>query len=66
MIVAALIVGNQFTITTAGNEMFIGLVAAVIVVDWMWRRLPSDHPAVRGPRRGASLVTGTVFGRSGS
>jgi len=50
MIVAALIVGNQFTITTAGNEMFIGLVAAVIVVDWMWRRLPSDHPAVRGSR----------------
>jgi membrane protease YdiL (CAAX protease family) len=38
--------GNQFSITTAGNVMFIGLVIFVIVYDRMWEKLPSDHPAV--------------------
>jgi hypothetical protein len=30
--------------------MFVGLAVVLVVVDKMWRRLPSDHPAVRGSR----------------
>jgi membrane protease YdiL (CAAX protease family) len=46
--------GNQFSITTAGNVMFIALVVFVIVYDKMWKKLPSDHPAVyRSPEHEA-------------
>jgi hypothetical protein len=38
--------GNQFSITTAGNVIFIALTVFVIVHDRMWKKLPSDHPAV--------------------
>ena len=38
--------GNQFSITTAGNVMLIGLLIFVVVYDRMWEKLPSDHPAV--------------------
>ncbi len=38
--------GNQFSITTAGNMMFIASVIFVIVYDRMWEKLPSEHPAV--------------------
>ncbi len=38
--------GNQFTITTAGNVLFIGVAIYAIVSDRMWQRLPSDHLAV--------------------
>ena len=40
--------GNQFSITTAGNVVFIALVIFVIVYDRMWEKLPPDHPAVYG------------------
>ena len=46
--------GNQFSITSAGNVMFIGLAIVVIVYDKMWKKLPSDHPAVcRSPEHAA-------------
>ena len=38
--------GNQFSITTAGNVIFIGLAIFAIASDRMWQKLPSDHPAV--------------------
>lgn len=38
--------GNNFTFTTAGNVLFIGLTIFAIVSDRMWEKLPSDHPAV--------------------
>jgi len=40
--------GNQFSMTTAGNVVFITLAIVVIASDRMWRRLPADHPAVYG------------------
>jgi uncharacterized protein len=46
--------GNQFSITIAGNVIFIGLAVVVIVHDKMWEKLPSDHPAVyRSPEHAA-------------
>ena len=38
--------GNQFTITTAGNVLFIGVAIYAMLSDRMWQRLPSDHLAV--------------------
>jgi len=38
--------GNNFLITPLGNILFIGLAIYAIVSDRMWKRLPSDHPAV--------------------
>jgi len=38
--------GNQFSMTTAGNVIFIALTVFVIVHDRMWKKLPSNHPAV--------------------
>jgi membrane protease YdiL (CAAX protease family) len=38
--------GNQFSITPAGNLLFIGLAIFAIVSDRMWQKLPSDHGAV--------------------
>ncbi len=38
--------GNQISITTAGNVLFIGLAIIAILSDRMWKKLPYDHPAV--------------------
>jgi uncharacterized protein len=38
--------GNQFTITPAGNVMFIGVALFAIIYDRMWKRLPPEHLAV--------------------
>jgi len=38
--------GNQFSIITAGNVLFLGLTIHAIVYDRMWEKLPFDHPAV--------------------
>jgi hypothetical protein len=37
---------GTFPITTAGNILLVGLAVVVIIYDRMWRKLPSDHPAV--------------------
>lgn len=38
--------GNNFLITPLGNILFFGLAIYAIVSDRMWKKLPSDHPAV--------------------
>ena len=38
--------GNQFSMTTAAKVLLIGLTIFAIVSDRMWKKLPSDHPAV--------------------
>ena len=38
--------GNNFLITPLGNVLFIGLAIYAILSDRMWKKLPSDHPAV--------------------
>ncbi len=38
--------GNNFLITPLGNVLFIGLAIYSILSDRMWKKLPSDHPAV--------------------
>jgi membrane protease YdiL (CAAX protease family) len=37
---------GAFPMTTAGNILLVGVTLFVIVFDRMWRKLPSDHPAV--------------------
>jgi membrane protease YdiL (CAAX protease family) len=38
--------GNLFSVNTAGSVLFIGLAIFAIVSVRMWKKLPSDHPAV--------------------
>jgi membrane protease YdiL (CAAX protease family) len=38
--------GDQFSITQVGRVLFIGLAILAIISDRMWKKLPSDHPAV--------------------
>jgi membrane protease YdiL (CAAX protease family) len=38
--------GNQFSPTTISTVLFIALALYAIVSDRMWKKLPSDHPAV--------------------
>jgi membrane protease YdiL (CAAX protease family) len=38
--------GNNFSFTTAGNIIYIGLAIYAILSERMWEKLPSDHPAV--------------------
>jgi membrane protease YdiL (CAAX protease family) len=38
--------GNQFSVNIASSALFVGLVIVAIISDRMWRKLPSDHPAV--------------------
>ena len=60
--------GNQFTITTAGNVLFIGVAIYAIVSDRMWQRLPSDHlavyraPGFDGQSRATQKLTGDSHG----
>ena len=35
-------------ITTAGNILLVGMVFGFLILDRMWKKLPGDHPAVRG------------------
>ncbi len=37
---------EAFPITTAGNILLVGIAVVAIVYDRMWKKLPSDHPAV--------------------
>ena len=38
--------GNAFFVTVLNKVLFIALLILVIVSDRMWKKLPSDHPAV--------------------
>lgn len=38
--------GDQFSVNIASGVLFAGLAIVAIVSDRMWKKLPSDHPAV--------------------
>jgi len=38
--------GNQFSVNIASGALFAGLAIVAFVSDRMWKKLPSDHPAV--------------------
>jgi membrane protease YdiL (CAAX protease family) len=41
--------GNQFSSTPISTVLFISVMIFAIVSDRMWKKLPSDHPAVIQP-----------------
>ena len=43
---AAMNAFNPFSVNTASSVLFAGLAIFAIVYDRMWKKLPSDHPAV--------------------
>jgi len=60
--------GNQFSITPAGNILFIGVAIFAIISDRMWQKLPSDHlalyrsPGFDGQSRATQRLTGDSHG----
>jgi membrane protease YdiL (CAAX protease family) len=50
--------GNQFSLTTAGRILFIGLAIFAIVSDRMWEKLPEENPAGYKVGTQAAMVAG--------